>query len=71
MASGVRFGSVSGPATADPFADSARASSSCSSSTSCEAVSPAATKTGVVDVVGSVPGVKGKKNAPGDHFTYS
>jgi hypothetical protein len=64
-------GFAAGTTTTFLFGNAAATSVKCSSSTSCTAVSPAATKAGTVDVVGSVPGVKGKKNAPGDHFAYA
>jgi hypothetical protein len=60
-----------GASTTFMFGKVAATSVNCTTSTSCKAVSPAAAKTGAVDVIGSVPGVKGKKNAPLDHFTYS
>ena len=53
------------------FGKVAATSVNCTSSTSCTAVSPAATKAATVDVIAKVGGVKGKKNAPADHFTYS
>jgi hypothetical protein len=60
-----------GTSTVFRFGKVAATSVNCASSTSCTAVSPAATKAGTVDVIATVPGAKGKKNAPADHFTYS
>jgi len=60
-----------GTSTAFRFGKVAATSVNCASSTSCTAVSPAAAKAGTVDVIATVPGAKGKKNAPADHFTYS
>jgi IPT/TIG domain len=42
----------------------------CASSTSCIVTTPAATKTGAVDVVGAVGKNKSKKSPPGDQYTY-
>jgi hypothetical protein len=60
-----------GASTTFLFGKLAATSVNCTSTTACTAVSPAATKAGIVDVIAKVATAKGKKNAPGDHFTYS
>ncbi|HEX7610101.1 MAG TPA: IPT/TIG domain-containing protein [Solirubrobacteraceae bacterium] len=60
-----------GSTTTFLFGKLAATSVNCTSSSSCTAVSPGATKASTVDVVAKVLSVKSKKNAPADHFSYS
>ncbi len=53
------------------FGKGTATSVSCSSTTSCTAVSPAASKTGAVDVRAVMGGKKSKKSSPADTFTYT
>jgi hypothetical protein len=63
-------GFAAGTTTTFTFGKPLATSVSCSSTTSCTAVSPAALKTGVVDVTAQVGTAKGKRNTPADRFTY-
>jgi hypothetical protein len=60
-----------GAATTFKFGKAPATSVNCTSTTSCTASAPAATKAGVVDVKATVAGPNSKKNAPADHFSYS
>jgi hypothetical protein len=60
-----------GSATAFKVGKVLATSVNCSSTTSCTALTPAATKAGAVDVRATVAGKTSKKNAPADQFTYS
>jgi IPT/TIG domain len=59
-----------GSGTSFNFGKAAASSVNCTSASSCTAVSPAAGKAGTVDVLAVVGTSKGKKNRPGDRFTY-
>ncbi|HEX3519740.1 MAG TPA: IPT/TIG domain-containing protein [Solirubrobacteraceae bacterium] len=60
-----------GAATTFLFGKVAASSVTCSSTSSCTAVAPAASKPATVDVIAEVGGKKSKKNPPADSFTYT
>ena len=60
-----------GSATKFEFGKAEASRVECTSSSACTAVSPAASKSGTVDVKANVGGKKSKKNAPRDSFTYN
>jgi IPT/TIG domain len=59
-----------GAGTTFNFGKAAASAVNCTSTTSCSAASPAAAKTGAVDVIAVVGAAKSKKSPPGDRFTY-
>jgi hypothetical protein len=60
-----------GKATSFAFGKTPSASVSCSSSTTCDVVAPAAAKTGAVDLLATVGKTKSKKNPTSGRFTYN
>jgi hypothetical protein len=63
-------GFAPGSATAFKFGRAAGTSVDCTSTTTCTVRTPAASKTGAVEVLASVGKAKSKKSPPADRFTY-
>ncbi len=59
-----------GNATAFEFGKTPGTSVNCTSTTTCTALTPAASRTGAVDVIAKVGRAKSKKSSPADRFTY-
>ena len=59
-----------GSATAFEFGKTPATSVNCTSTTTCTALTPAASRTGAVDVIAKVGRAKSKKSSPADRFTY-